>query len=105
MDFLIIAGILILGFAVLGIFNWWQNRGPSLTGTATVLSRRVEHGRASSGKYNNRGSWNYYITFRLSDGEEIELNAMEYWFSTLKEGMTGQLTWCREQLYDFEEDA
>lgn len=48
--------------------------------------------------------WNYLVTFRLSDGDEIELYVSQEEFKLLKEGLTGQLTWHKDTLSSFEPD-
>lgn len=77
--------------------------GKVLTGPAMVVSRR-----ADPAKYPGRmqlgvsvSTWNYLVTFRLTDGEEIELYVFEEQFKELKEGLTGQLTWCKDTLSEF----
>lgn len=77
--------------------------GKVLTGPATVVSRRADPakypGRMQPGV--KSATWNYLVTFRLADGEEIELYVFEEQFKMLKEGLTGQLTWCRDTFSDF----
>lgn len=74
-----------------------------LTGHATVISRRTEParhpGRMQLGV--QTATWNYLVTFRLADSEEIELYVFEIQFKQLKEGLTGQLTWCKDTLSEF----
>ena len=91
------------------IYRDKDDRGPTLTGPATVKSRRVEQG-SYQGKAptryqgNTRGNWNYFVTFTLSDGEEIELYAGEGEYKALKEGTSGQLTWQGKKFREFETD-
>lgn len=66
-----------------------STRGTSLTGRATVVSHRI------SGR-------NYLVTFRLSDGEELELYVFQNQYNELREGTTGQLTWCKDSMGSFE---
>lgn len=69
----------------------WQYFRPKITGSATVLSRRVEY----------RHGWNYYITFSLG-GMELELQASERAWHTLPEGTQTQLVWRDAQLLEYE---
>lgn len=100
-----IAGILAFGI----LYALYQNRvyrdkddkGPEMTGSATVKSHRVAQGRYL-GKAPSR--WNYMVTFTLSDGEEIELYTPQSDFQLLKEGACGTLTWQGKRFYGFEPD-
>lgn len=77
-----------------------DDKGPEMTGPATVRSCRVKTGRAPT-----RGShWDYMMTFALADGEEVELYVTEDIFSTLKEGQSGLLTWQGKRFYHFDPD-
>ena len=95
---LFIIGLILVGFLVLFIIN---SDGKTLTGPAMVVSRRAELAKVASRHANN---WNYLVTFRLSDGEELELYVFQQEYHKLTEGLTGQLTWCRENLSSFEPD-
>lgn len=92
--------------ALFGAYQAWayrdkDDRGPEMTGPATVRSSRVKTGRAPT-----RGShWDYMMTFALADGKEVELYVTEDVFSTLKEGQSGQLTWQGKRFYYFDSDA
>ncbi len=114
MEKLILPGILILALLYpiyqRLIFRDKGDKGPELTGQATVKSHRVEQGnyqaQAPTGyQGNTRGNWNYWVTFTLSDGEEIELYTGEAEYKALKDGATGQLTWQGRKLrsFDYEE--
>lgn len=114
MEKFILPGILILALLYpiyqRLIFRDKEDKGPELTGQATVKSHRVEQGnyqgQAPAGyQGNTRGNWNYWVTFTLSDGEEIELYTGEAEYKALKEGTTGQLTWQGRKLrsFDYEE--
>ena len=100
----------VLVFALLGVAGYFYNnwayrdkddKGPEMTGRATVTSKRVDQGRYL-GKAPSR--WNLLMTFSLSDGEEIELYVTQDIFSTLKEGHSGQLTWQGKRFYHFDPD-
>ncbi|MBQ7000868.1 MAG: DUF2500 family protein [Oscillospiraceae bacterium] len=97
-EYLFIGGLLLVCFAILLFSN---TGGKTLTGPAMVVSRRVELAKVASRHSNN---WNYLVTFRLSDGEELELYVRKQDYDILTEGLTGQLTWCRENLSSFEPD-
>ncbi len=91
------------------IFRDKDDKGPEMTGPATVKSRRVEQGnyqgKAPTGyQGNTRGNWNYFVTFALADGEEIELYVGEAEYKALPEGATGQLTWQGKKFREFETD-
>ena len=113
MEKLIIPGIFILALLYpiyqRLIFRDKADKGPELTGQATVKSHRVEHGnyqgQAPTGyQGNTRGNWNYFVTFTLSDGEEIELYTGEAEYRALKDGTTGQLTWQGKKFREFDTD-
>ena len=95
---LMVGGFLAVCFVVLLFSN---AGGKTLTGPAMVVSRRVALARTASRHANN---WNYLVTFRLSDGEELDLYVFQQEYDKLTEGLTGQLTWCRENLSSFEPD-
>lgn len=111
MEKLIILGIFILALLYpiyqRLIFRDKADMGQELTGQATVKSHRVEQGnyqgQAPTGyQGNTRGNWNYYVTFTLSDGEEIELYTGEAEYRALKDGTTGQLTWQGKKFRSFD---
>lgn len=98
----------ILGFAALWACyqNWAyrdnDDKGPEMTGPATVKSHRVTQGRYL-GKAPSR--WNYMVTFTLSDGEELELYTIQSDYQVLKDGVSGLLTWQGKRFLDFEPNA
>ena len=84
--------------AILLLLQWLHNRRPTYSATATIVSRRVEPGRtvrshSSSGYKHTLSTLNYIVTFRLSDGEKIELFTGESEYHILEEGLTGHLQW------------
>lgn len=100
----------VLVLALLGVVGYLYNncayrdkddKGPEMTGRATVTGKRVEQGRYL-GKAPSR--WNLLMTSSLSDGEEIELYVTQDVFSTLQEGRSGQLTWQGKRFYHFDPD-
>ena len=113
MEKLILPGIFILALLYpiyqRLIFRDKADKGPELTGQATIKSHRVEHGnyqgQAPTGyQGNTRGNWNYFVTFTLTDGEEIELYTGEAEYRALKDGTTGQLTWQGKKFREFDTD-
>ena len=113
MEKLIVPGIFLFAFLYIFYRRWVfrdkDDKGPKLTGHATVKSRRVGQGNyqgQAPTRYqgNTRGNWNYFVTFTLSDGEEIELYAFESEYRALKEGISGQLTWQGKQFLEFDTD-
>ena len=113
MEKLLLPGILLLSFLYIFYQRWIyrdkDDKGPELTGPATVKSHRVEQGNyqgKAPTRYegNSRGNWNYWVTFTLSDGEEIELYCGESEYRALKEGTSGQLTWQGKKFREFDFD-
>ena len=94
--YLFFFAIIALGFLALSIPYMG---GKTLTGPATVVSRRAEAGQIGS-RYSS--TWLYLVTFRLSDGEEIELYTFENEYRCLKEGTSGILTWNGENFSSFD---
>lgn len=95
--------------AAVGLYAFYQSRiyrdkddkGPEMTGHATVKSHRVTQGRYL-GKAPSR--WNYMVTFTMADGEELELYSIQSDFQVLKDGASGLLTWQGKRFLDFEPD-
>lgn len=105
MEKLLLPGILLLSLLYIFYQRWAyrdkDDKGPEMTGRATVKAHRVEQGRFH-GKA--PGRWNYIVTFALSDGEEIELYTFEDVYRSLKDGTSGQLTWQGRNFLEFETD-
>ena len=105
MEKLLLPGILLLSFLYIFYQRWAyrdkDDKGPKLTGTATVKARRVEQGHFH-GKAPSR--WNHLVTFTLSDGEELELYVGEGEYSVLQEGLSGTLTWQGKNFRSFDYD-
>ena len=72
-----------------------------LSGTGTVLSRRVDTVYSLS---KSSSSWAYLVTFKLGD-EELQLNTTEEDYRKLKEGQVFQIFWKGDALMAFEEVA
>ena len=87
----------ILGLVVYAIVN----RKQEMTGPATVVSHRMEPGKFGSRYTDN---WNRMVTFRLSDGTELELYVTQSEYAELTDGQQGQLTWDKDILIHFDPD-
>lgn len=102
---LLFLGIFAVGAITMAYQSWVyrdkDDKGPEVTGHATVVSQRVDQGRYHGSV---RTRWNYMMTFALSDGEEVELYVTDDIFSSLKPGQSGQLTWQGKRFYAFEPD-
>ena len=83
------------------LYYHFSTKGAKLTGRATVVSHRLELG-AGGGRYGD--NWNRLVTFRLSDGNKIELYVDRQAYELLQDGETGQLTWEKDQLGCFDTD-
>ena len=80
-------------------FKKLSRGGKEQSSTATVKSHRMEMARVPTPE----STWNYLVTFTLSDGSEVELYTLEVQFHELKDGQTGNLTWEGENFLTFEE--
>lgn len=65
------------------------------TSRAQVLSRRVD---TCYSLEKTDSSWAYLVTFRLEDGQEIQLHATESDYKKMKEGLSLSITWKRDSL-------
>ena len=91
---LIIIAVPFLALITYGI----TNRPKTVTGPATVESHSVEHAKIGV-QWSH--SWNYLITFRLSDGDTLLLYTTEAEYQTIEDGQSGTLFWDGNQLVDF----
>ena len=71
---------------------------PEETARATVISRRVD---TCYNLEKSDSSWGYFVTFRLENGEEIELKASEADYGKLKEGKSFTITRKGDALVSF----
>jgi hypothetical protein len=85
----------LLALLVYGI----ANRKQELTGPAAVVSKRLKLAQAGGWWSEN---WNRLVTFRLSDGNELELYVTQAEYEELTEGLSGQLTWDKDILIHFD---
>ena len=97
---IIFIALIIIGFIAMLVYHF-ASQGRELTGTATVVSRRLELSSMGSKWADN---YNRLITFRLSDGSELELYVSQEAYAVLADGETGQLTWQGDQLTCFDGD-
>lgn len=81
-----------------GLMKKLSRGGKQRTADATVHSHRM-----ASARFPTPGStWDYLVTFTLSDGTQVELHTMEAEYHILKDGQTGNLTWEGENFLCFE---
>ena len=71
---------------------------PEQTASATVVSRKVDTCYALT---KSDSSWVYLVTFRLENGEEVQLSAAEADFKKLKEGLCLTITWQGDHLCSY----
>lgn len=80
-------------------FKKLSRSGKERSDAATVRAHRV-----TTARFPTPGStWNYLVTFTLSDGSEVELHTMEVQYHSIKDGQQGLLTWEGENLLSFTE--
>ena len=82
-------------------FSKFWRRGKQRSDTATVKSHRMMSARFPTPE----STWNYLVTFTLSDGSEVELYTLEVQFHELKDGQTGNLTWEGENFLSFDQEV
>ena len=80
-------------------FKKFSRRGSEQRDTATVKSHRMASARFPT----MDSTWDYLVTFTLSDGSEVELYASPVQFKALTDGHTGQLHWEGENFLSFED--
>jgi len=76
-----------------------QDQEEIRTSPATVLSRRVDTVYSLT---RSSSSWAYLVKVRLESGEELELKTSEELYGTLKEDLSGKLTWQGDIITSFE---
>ncbi len=98
--------------AAFGLFVMWlrtlpfrekRSREPEQTAHARLLSRRVETGTNRTGRSSGLG-YNYVVTFQLNDGSILELYTHDVEYGALREGMSGKLSWHKQNMTGFEPD-
>lgn len=70
---------------------------PEHTSPATLLSRTVRHVNTMY----HESPWQYILTFRLENGEELELQTNEETYGSWAENTAGLLTWQGDTLVSF----
>ena len=98
MWYYILIGVIFVVFLLMYYFN---SRHTKLTGRATVVTRRMEVSNIPTQWSDN---YNRLITFRMSDGNELELYVDKEVYATLQDGETGQLTWQGDLFTCFDTD-
>ena len=97
----ILVGLLLSGLAVIALnLPYWSKRKPRMTCHAFIKSKRV---RTQKGYLGSR--YNYVITFVIDERKEVDLCVIEPIYGTLKEGVSGTLTYQGESLLEFQEDS
>lgn len=77
------------------LYYHFSTKGPVMTGWATVVSRRMTTAKIASPWSDN---YNRRMTFRFSDGSELELHVTKEVYALLKDGESYQLIWQGDQL-------
>ena len=92
-------GFLLLCFGFLILQQYLTNKAPEYTARVTVDSHQTQPGRFHS-RWSS--SWNYYVTFRLSDGDTITLYPTEQDSLRLKDGQSVTILWQNDNLLHYE---
>ena len=71
---------------------------PEQTARVTVAAKAVRH----INSIYQEAPWQYVVTFRPENGEDVELPVTEELYKVLKEGTAGTLTWQQTTLIRFE---
>lgn len=79
-------------------FKNLSRSGKERSDTATVKSHRMSTARFPTPE----STWNWLVTFTLSDGTEVELHTIESQYKELKDGQSATLTWEGETFISFE---
>lgn len=83
-------------------FTEKKTKDPERTAHAIVKARRVQSGNPHRSGRSHMG-YTYLVAFQLDDGTELELYAYEIEYGSLREGMTGMLTWKGRYFVSFRE--
>lgn len=98
---LLIAGFLVCWLRVFP-FTEKKTREPERTADAVVTARTIKSGANRSGR--SVMGYSYLVSFRLTDGKELELYAHDVEYGALREGMEGRLTWKGRYFVSFEQE-
>lgn len=92
-------GFIVLCFGGLLLMQHITNNAPEYTARAVVDSHQTQPGR-----YHSRWSsgWNYFVTFRFTDGDTVTLYTTEQDFCALKDGTDVTIRWQNENLLSYE---
>ena len=96
----IFIALIAVAFIAMLVYHF-ASQGREMMGTATVVSRRLELS-SMGGKWAD--NYNRLMTFRLSDGSELELYVSKEAYTVLQDGESGQLVWQGDQLRSFDSD-
>ncbi len=78
---------------------------PQRTSHARLVNRQVvQKGSQRTGRSQGMG-YNFLLTFRTDEGEQVELYSYDYEFGALREGDQGTLTWKGPYFQSFLRDA
>ena len=104
--FALVAGTIIMNL-IKGIGEWTKNNhSPKLTVPATVVTKRTDVHRRSSGGANghshHRTYTNYYVTFEFESGDRMELHLEGSEYGLLVEGDKGKLSFQGTRYLGFE---
>ena len=97
---IIFIALVVVCFLAMLIYHF-ASQGREMVGTATVVSRRLELAQLG-GKWTD--NYNRLMTFRFSDGSELELYVSKEAYTVLQDGETGLLVWQGDQLRSFDSD-
>ena len=90
---------LLLCFGFLLLQQYRNNKAPEYTASVTVASHQTEPARFSP---RWTSGWNYYVTFRLNDGDTVTLYTTEQDFLSLKDGQAVTILWQNKNLLHYE---
>ncbi len=82
-------------------FQEKKTREPEQSAHVSLKSRDIRPGANRTGR--SKGGYTFFLTFQLNDGSLLELAAYEEEYGSLREGMSGKLTWKGPYFVSFEE--
>lgn len=89
---LFLAGAFVIAWLRTFPFREKKTKEPERTARAEVTARRVQSGDPHRSGRSIMG-YTHMVTFRFEDGTEAELYTHDIEYGSLREGMTGMLTW------------
>ncbi len=100
--FLLIFGMFVVT-AIRGISQWNKNNhSPKLTVPVSVVTKRTNVSRHSSGNGTSHTSTSYYVTFQVESGDRIELCLSGQEYGMMAEGDRGNLTFQGTRFLNFD---